>query len=59
MDFNHKSVMLEESIEGLAIRPNGIYVDCTAGGAGHSVEIAKKLEKGILIALDRDRKSVV
>ncbi|HKM32087.1 MAG TPA: 16S rRNA (cytosine(1402)-N(4))-methyltransferase RsmH [Oscillospiraceae bacterium] len=54
MDFNHKSVMLEESIEGLAIRPNGIYVDCTAGGAGHSVEIAKKLEKGILIALDRD-----
>ena len=41
MDFNHISVLLSESIEGLNINPNGIYVDGTVGGAGHSIEIAK------------------
>ena len=55
MNFSHVSVLLNESIDRLNINPDGIYVDCTAGGGGHSYEIAKKLsEKGMLIALDRD-----
>ncbi len=55
MDFFHKSVMLNECIELLDIKPDGVYVDGTAGGAGHSVQIAKRLnENGLLIALDRD-----
>lgn len=54
MEFNHISVMLEECIEGLAIKPDGIYLDGTAGGAGHSSEIAKRLTTGRLIALDQD-----
>ena len=57
--FSHKSVLLEECMEALAIRPNGIYVDGTAGGAGHSSEIAKRLgEDGRLIALDQDETAV-
>lgn len=43
MDFQHVSVLLWETIEGLNIKPNGIYVDGTAGGAGHSTQIAKSL----------------
>lgn len=43
MEFSHVPVLLEECIQGLAIRPSGIYVDGTAGGAGHSREIAKRL----------------
>ncbi len=58
MEFSHISVLLNECIEGLSIKPNGIYVDGTAGGAGHSVEIAKRLEKGKLIAIDRDPTAV-
>lgn len=55
MEFNHVSVLLDECIEGLNIRPKGIYVDCTVGGAGHSIEIVKRLEKGgRLIAIDKD-----
>ena len=55
MNFSHVSVLLNESIDGLNINPHGIYVDCTAGGGGHSYEIAKKLDSdGLLIALDRD-----
>lgn len=55
MEFNHISVLLEECIQGLAIRPDGIYVDGTAGGAGHSREIAKRLgPQGKLIAIDKD-----
>lgn len=54
MEFNHISVMLKECIEGLNINPNGIYLDGTAGGAGHSKEIAKRLENGRLLALDQD-----
>lgn len=57
-EFRHISVLLEESLEGLNIRPDGIYVDATAGGAGHSVEIAKRLEKGRLVAIDRDPEAV-
>ena len=55
MNFVHKSVLLNESIESLNINPNGIYVDGTLGGAGHSIEILKKLSpKGKLIGIDRD-----
>lgn len=53
--FQHYSVMLNECIDALEIKPDGLYVDCTAGGGGHSLEIAKRLSKqGRLIAIDRD-----
>ena len=58
MDFHHVSVLLNESIEGLAIKPDGIYIDGTAGGAGHSSEIANRLTTGKLIALDKDPDAV-
>ncbi|HJA90970.1 MAG TPA: 16S rRNA (cytosine(1402)-N(4))-methyltransferase RsmH [Candidatus Jeotgalibaca merdavium] len=55
-EFEHYSVLLDESIEGLAIKPDGIYVDCTLGGAGHSRKILEKLnENGHLYAFDQDR----
>ncbi len=54
MNFKHISVMLDECIEGLNIRPDGVYLDGTAGGAGHSSEIANRLNDGMLIALDQD-----
>ncbi len=55
MEFKHYSVMLEECIEMLDIKEDGIYVDCTLGGAGHSKEILKKLSpKGRLIGIDQD-----
>lgn len=55
MEFKHKPVLLEETIKGLDIKENGIYVDGTLGGAGHSKEILKKLSpKGLLIGIDRD-----
>ena len=52
--MNHLSVLLDESIEGLAIKPDGIYFDGTTGLGGHSLEIAKRLKSGRLIACDRD-----
>ena len=58
MEFKHISVMLYETIDSLNIKPDGIYVDGTAGGAGHSFEIAKRLKNGKLIALDRDPDAV-
>lgn len=59
MNFNHVPVMLEKCIDGLAIRPDGIYVDGTAGGAGHSSAIAKRLGgNGRLISIDRDPDAV-
>ena len=54
MDFSHYPVMFSECIEGLNIKPNGIYVDCTAGGGGHSEGILKSLENGKLISIDQD-----
>ena len=54
MEFKHLPVLLDECIEGLSIKPDGIYVDGTAGGGGHSLEIAKRLDRGRLIAIDRD-----
>lgn len=58
MEFNHIPVMLNECIDGLNIKPDGIYVDGTVGGAGHSFEIAKRLKTGKLIAIDRDPEAV-
>lgn len=59
MSFSHKSVLLEETIEGLDIKPDGIYVDGTLGGGGHSYEIAKKLsEKGHLYGIDQDEAAI-
>ena len=54
MIFKHKSVLLEETIDSLNIKPDGIYVDGTLGGAGHSSRIAAKLTTGRLIGIDRD-----
>ena len=54
MDFSHIPVLLNETIEGLDIKENGIYVDGTAGGGGHSGEILKKLTTGKLISIDQD-----
>ena len=59
MEFKHISVLLNESIDALDIKPDGIYIDGTAGGAGHSREIAKKLTTGRLIAFDKDPQAVV
>ena len=53
-EFKHRSVMLDETIEGLRILPEGIYADGTLGGAGHSFEIAKRLTSGRLIGFDQD-----
>ena len=53
-NYSHIPVLLTESIEALNIQPNGIYVDCTLGGGGHSLEIAKQLDKGILVCIDQD-----
>lgn len=59
MEFKHKPVLLNECIEGLNIKPDGIYVDGTIGGAGHSLEIIKRLsEKGLLIGIDRDEEAL-
>ncbi|MCD7888381.1 MAG: 16S rRNA (cytosine(1402)-N(4))-methyltransferase RsmH [Oscillospiraceae bacterium] len=58
MEFRHIPVLLDECIDGLNIKPDGIYVDGTAGGAGHSRAIAKKLVTGKLIAIDRDPEAV-
>ncbi|MCM1544703.1 MAG: 16S rRNA (cytosine(1402)-N(4))-methyltransferase RsmH [Ruminococcus sp.] len=55
MEFSHKSVLLDETVTSLNIKPDGIYVDCTAGGGGHSFQAAKKLsDGGRLIAIDQD-----
>ena len=58
MEFSHIPVLLPECLEGLAIRPDGIYLDGTAGGGGHSSEIARRLTTGRLIALDKDPAAV-
>ena len=54
MEFSHKSVLLWECIDALNIRPNGIYLDGTLGGGGHSLEICRRLTNGRLIGVDRD-----
>lgn len=57
-EFRHVPVLFNEAIESLEIKPDGIYVDCTAGGGGHSGEIAKRLKGGRLIAIDRDPEAI-
>ena len=57
-EFHHISVLLKESIEALNIRPQGVYLDGTLGGAGHSAEIARRLSTGVLIGVDRDPKAL-
>ena len=54
MEFSHIPVLLNETIDGLDIKENGIYVDGTAGGGGHSYEILKRLKSGKLISIDQD-----
>lgn len=58
MEFKHVPVMLNEVIDGLNIKQDGIYVDCTVGGGGHSFEIASKLTTGHLYAFDRDEDAI-
>ena len=59
MEFKHKSVLLEETIESLAIKPDGIYVDGTLGGAGHGYEVCKRLSsKGRFIGIDQDTDAI-
>lgn len=56
--FHHKSVLLQETIEGLQIKEDGIYVDCTLGGGGHSSEILKRLTSGHLYCFDQDQVAI-
>lgn len=58
MAFEHKSVLLDETLENLKIKENGIYVDGTLGGGGHSYEIVKRLSKGRLIGIDQDEAAI-
>ena len=59
MEFKHVSVLLQETIDGLAVKPDGIYVDGTTGGGGHSYEICKRLgENGRLICIDQDAEAL-
>lgn len=59
MEFNHKSVLLEETIDGLNVKPDGIYVDGTLGGGGHSYEVCVRLgEKGSIIGIDQDEAAI-
>ncbi len=59
MEFNHTSVLLEETIDGLQIKPDGIYVDGTLGGGGHSYQICRRLsERGRLIGIDQDADAI-
>ncbi|MGN1223330.1 MAG: 16S rRNA (cytosine(1402)-N(4))-methyltransferase RsmH [Christensenellales bacterium] len=59
MEFKHIPIMLNEIIDELNIKPNGVYVDCTVGGAGHSSKISEKLsEKGLLICFDKDEEAL-
>ena len=60
MEFKHKSVLLEETIDGLNIKPDGIYVDGTLGGAGHASEVCRRLSaKGRFIGIDQDQDAIV
>lgn len=57
-EYAHTSVLLHECIEALNIKPDGIYVDGTLGGGGHSLEIAKRLNKGRLLCIDQDEAAI-
>ena len=60
MNFNHKSIMVEEVLNALDVKPNGIYLDCTVGGGGHALAIGKKLSaQGKIIGLDQDADAIL
>lgn len=56
--FNHIPVLFNETVEALNVKPNGIYVDCTAGGGGHCAAVAEKLTTGRIIAIDQDPEAI-
>lgn len=58
MEFHHESVLLREAVEGLSVRPDGIYVDGTLGGAGHAKQVCERLESGRLIGIDQDEAAI-
>ncbi len=58
MEFSHTSVLLMPAVDGLAVKEGGVYADCTTGGGGHSLEIAKRLGNGKLICFDRDPEAI-
>ena len=59
MEFKHKSVLLNETIDGLNIKPDGIYVDGTLGGGGHAYEVCRRLgEKGSIVGIDQDAAAI-
>ena len=58
MEFHHIPVLLRETVDALCVYSGGVYVDCTAGGGGHSAEILRRMEQGTLIAIDRDPQAV-
>ena len=59
MEFKHRSVLLEETIDGLRIRPDGTYVDGTLGGGGHAYEICRRLsDKGSIVGIDQDEAAI-
>lgn len=58
MSFHHLPVLLRECLDGLNIKPDGAYLDCTLGGAGHSSEILKRLDGGLLVGIDRDADAI-
>jgi len=57
--FDHVTVLLNEAVEGLNVKEDGIYVDCTVGGAGHSCEILKRLTTGHLYCFDQDQTAII
>lgn len=59
MEFNHISVLLNETVDNLRVKPDGIYFDGTLGGAGHSANILQQLDDGLLIAMDRDESALM
>ena len=60
MEFKHKSVLLEETIDGLRVKPDGTYVDGTLGGAGHASEVCQRLSaKGRFIGIDQDQDAII
>ena len=60
MEFKHKSVLLDETVGGLNIKPDGIYVDGTLGGAGHAIEVCRRLSaKGRFIGIDQDQDAII
>ena len=59
MAFGHTSVLLEETVDGLAVKPDGIYVDATLGGGGHAFEVCRRLSsKGSFIGIDQDAAAI-